>query len=561
MSWTHAEAFEAERPPLRGSAVASAVTAFPARSRAHLARGGDAEPANEPGASWSAARLSAFVRETFKGERLIVVSNREPIIHDRAPDGTIREREPASGVVTALEPLSLACQGTWIAHGSGSADRAVVDGRDGLMLERQAGRYRLRRLWISSEHEAGYYYGFANSGLWPLCHLAHVKPVFRADDLQCYWHVNNQFAQAVADEAESDSPVVLLQDYHFALAPRMIRERLPHATTVTFWHIPWPNRHRFAICPWRRELLEGLLGSSVLGFQTATDCHNFLDAVQLCLEANVDRESSVVTYEGRRVLVRPYPISIEWPVTVLEGVPGPDEARAVICCRLGLPPDTRLLAGVDRLDYTKGLEEKLAGVETLLETHRALRGRVVLVQVAAPSRDYIDSYRTEAMRVREAAARLNARFGEGRYRPVVLLEESWAPHDVFTLFRAADACVVTSLHDGMNLVAKEFVAARTDRDGVLVLSPFAGAARELTDALIANPYDAADVASALQRALCMPAGERRERMAAMRSVVARDNAYRWAARMLRDAAAARRDETRTGSNTSREAARVVDWYC
>jgi trehalose 6-phosphate synthase len=543
MSWPHAGAFDVHVTDRRTVARAVSVAAFAAQRRApHLEPRSGAD--GEPGPAWTAARLGQFFHATFPGERLMVVANREPVIHDRRPDGSVHEWQPASGVVTALEPLAVACGGTWIAHGSGSGDRDVVDGRDGITLARDAGRYRLRRLWLTGEDEQGYYYGFANSGLWPLCHLAHVKPVFRADDLHRYWHVNGQFAQAVADEAGSASPVVLLQDYHFALAPRMIRERLPKATTVTFWHIPWPNRHRFAICPWRKDLLEGLLGSSVIGFQTATDCQNFLEAVQHCLEANVDRESNVVTYEGRRVLVRSYPISIEWPVRVLADLPDVEGCRASIRARLGLADDAVVLAGVDRLDYTKGLEEKIAAVEMLLDKERPLRGRLVLVQVAVPTRGHIDSYRDEAVRVREAVERVNRRLGDGTYRPIVLLEESWAPRDVFTLFRAADACLVTSLHDGMNLVAKEFAAARSDLDGVLVLSTFAGAARELPDALLVNPYDAGEVASALGRALRMPADERRERMAALREVVARDNAYRWASRMLKDAAAVRHEERR-----------------
>jgi trehalose 6-phosphate synthase len=547
MTWQHAGAFEVEVADSRDvSARVQVRPATPAARRSPY-RGPRAEGVRElaPDATWTAERLGAYFKATFPGERLVVVANREPVIHEREPDGRVREWQPPSGVVTALEPLSVACDGTWIAHGSGSGDRDVVDDRDGLVLEREAGQYRLRRLWLTPEDEEGYYYGFANGALWPLCHLAHVKPSFHFDDLHCYWHVNGLFAQAVAEEAGSESPVVLVQDYHFALAPRMIRERLPRATTVTFWHIPWPNRHRFAICPWRKDLLEGLLGSSVIGFQTATDCQNFLEAVQQDLEANVDRESSAVTYEGRRVLVRPYPISIEWPVRVLEEVASVPECRTAMRARLGIADDALVVAGVDRLDYTKGLEEKFAGVEALLEAHRTMRGRFVLVQVAAPTRGRIDAYRDEAARVREAAARVNARFAEGTWRPIVLLEASWTPREVFTLFRAADACAVTSLHDGMNLVAKEFVASRSDLGGALVLSAFTGASRELRDAIVVNPYDAGDVASALRRAVCMPPEEQRERMTAMRAIVVRDNAYRWASRMLEDAAAFRAELRRT----------------
>jgi trehalose 6-phosphate synthase len=313
---------------------------------------------------------------------------------------------------------------------------------------------------------------------------------------------------------------------------------------VLFWHIPWPNRHRFAICPWRNALLEGLLGSSVIGFQTATDAQNFLEAVQHCLEAHVDRETNTVTYNGRRVVVGTFPISIEWPAHLTAQAPPVADCRRDVRQRLGLRDDTLLAVGVDRLDYTKGLEEKLLGVEHLLERRPSLRGRFVLAQVAPVSRGGLQSYRDTATRVREAAAHVNARFGDGTWRPVELIEDAWSPAEVFTLLRAADVCCVTSLHDGMNLVAKEFVAARDDAQGVLVLSTFAGAARELPDALIVNPYDADDVADALERALAMPAAEQRSRMVRMREVVGHHNAYRWAGRMLKEARRQRLEEAR-----------------
>ena len=508
----------------------------------------DPRQADDAGRSWTADRLRAFVRTTFPGERLVVLSNREPLLHERGRDGRIQARQPASGVVTALEPLTLTCNGIWIAHGSGSADRDVVDARDGVPLVRDGGSYRLRRVWLSEAEASGYYAGFANDALWPLCHLAHVKPVFRLADFQCYRRVNQRFADTVCDEAASASPVVLVQDYHFAFVPQMIRQRLPGATTVLFWHIPWPDRHRFAICPWRTALLEGLLGSSVIGFQTATDAQNFLDSVQHCLEAHVDRETSTITCGGRRIRVGTYPISIGWPGPVASQAPSAAEAGRQMRRRLGLADDTVLAVGVDRLDYTKGLEEKLLGVERLLETRASLRGRFVLAQVAPVSRGEIPSYRDVAARVRDAAARVNGRFGNATCRPIVLLEESWAPVDVFALLRAADVCCVTSLHDGMNLVAKEFVAARDDERGVLVLSAFAGASRELRDALLVNPYDAEELAAALTRAVFMPADEQRTRMRRLREIVAHGNGYRWAAGMLNAAWLARQDDARRAMN-------------
>jgi trehalose 6-phosphate synthase len=530
-----------------GFAGAAAANAWPTSAGADPQAAALRSPAidDDTGPSWTADRLRAYVRSAFPGERLFVMANREPLLHERAADGSLRTRQPTSGVVTALEPLTLACNGVWIAHGSGSADRDVVDARDGVALLRDGGTYRLRRLWLSAEEQRGYYSGFANDALWPLCHLAHVKPLFRRADFETYRRVNRRFADALCEEADSPAPIVLVQDYHFAFVPQAIRQRLPRATTVLFWHIPWPGRHLFATCPWRSQLLEGLLGSSVIGFQTATDCQNFLEAVQHCLEAHVDREASTVTYNGRRVMVGTYPISIEWPAHLTSQAPAVDACRRQIRQHLDLAEDTLLAVGVDRLDYTKGLEEKLAGVEQLLESRPSLRGRFVLAQVAPSSRSDVQSYRDAGSRVREAARRVNARFGDGRWRPVILLEEAWSPAAVCTLLRAADLCCVTSLHDGMNLVAKEFVAARDDGRGVLVLSTFAGAARELRDALLVNPYDTHGLAEALDRALRMPVEEQRARMGRMREIVGHDNAYRWAGRMLRDARLARLEDART----------------
>jgi trehalose 6-phosphate synthase len=498
----------------------------------------------DTGPSWTAERLRAFVQTAFPGERLVVLSNREPLLHERGRDGRIHARQPASGVVTALEPLTLACNGIWIAHGSGSADRDVVDARDGVPLVRDGGSYRLRRVWLSEAEASGYYSGFANDALWPLCHLAHVKPAFRLADFQCYRRVNQRFADALCEEADSASPIVLVQDYHFAFVPQLIRQRLPRATTVLFWHIPWPDRHRYAICPWRAALLEGLLGSSVIGFQTATDARNFLDTVQHCLEAHVDHETSTITFGGRRIRVGTYPISIGWPGPLASQAPSAADGGRQMRRRLGLADDALLAAGVDRLDYTKGLEEKLLGVERLLESRSSLRGRFVLVQVAPGSRGDVQSYRDVATRVRDAVRRVNGRFGNGTYRPVLLIEEAWSPADVWSLLQAADVCCVTSLHDGMNLVAKEFVAARGDERGVLVLSTFAGASRELRDALVVNPYDAEELAAALARAVFMPADEQRTRMTRLREIVAHDNGYRWAAGLLKDARLARLDDRR-----------------
>ncbi len=498
---------------------------------------------------WTPERLRTVLQERLQGERVVIVANREPYIHERAADGTVKVLHPASGLVSALEPVMRACSGVWVAHGSGTADRETADDKGRVKVPPGEEAYVVRRVWLSPEEEQGYYYGFSNEGLWPLCHVAHARPVFRAEDWAAYQAVNQKFADAVCEEVDGDDPIILVQDYHFALAPKLIRARLPKATIITFWHIPWPNAERVGICPWRTELLDGLLGSSVVGFHTQQHCNNFIDAVDAYLESRIDREHHAVVRQEHRTLIRAYPISIEWPVHWLEKLPSPDECRRAVFAQLGLPENALLGVGVDRLDYTKGIEERLSAVERLLERFPEFKGRFTFVQVAAPSRTRIERYKELNDAVERVAARVNERFGAGAYRPVVLLRSHHEPAAVYRYLRAAHLCYVSSLHDGMNLVAKEFVAARTDEQGVLLLSRFTGAARELTEALIVNPYDLEEASAALASALRMSPEEQRERMRSMRSLVAELNVYRWAGRMLLDAAQLRYRERLHGRLT------------
>jgi trehalose-6-phosphate synthase len=488
-----------------------------------------------PEAEWTAQRLRTLLQTQLIGDQIIVVSNREPYIHEHSADGIVVNR-PASGLVTAVEPVMRACSGTWVAHGSGDADRAVVDAHDRVLVPPGHDDYWLRRVWLTPEEEQGYYYGFANEGLWPLCHVAHVRPVFRQADWEAYRKVNQRFADAVVAEAHGEDPVVLVQDYHFALLPAMIREKLPQATILTFWHIPWPNPESFGICPWRREILQGMLGSTILGFHTRFHCKNFIETVDRYLEARIEHEHSTIAFQEKETLVEAYPISIEWPGDAEVALWAPVSAcRRAVIDRLELPHDVCLAVGVDRFDYTKGILERLNAVERLLEKWPDWIGRFVFVQVAAPTRVALDEYRSFQERVHRLSARINERFGRPGYQPVRLLAQHHAHDAVTELFRAANICVVTSLHDGMNLVCKEFVAARDDLQGVLILSRFAGAARELAEALIVNPYHVEETADALNRAATMPVAEQRERMASLRSTVREFNVFRWAGRMLTDA--------------------------
>jgi trehalose 6-phosphate synthase len=503
------------------------------------------EREDAPG-QWTAERLKQTLNRHLHGEKIVILANREPYIHHHASDGTIEVQHPASGLVTALEPIMRACSGVWVSHGSGDADRETVDRHDHVRVPPEEESYHIRRVWLTEEEQQGYYYGFSNEGLWPLCHIAHARPVFRAEDWRQYSIVNQKFADAVCSEADSKDPIILVQDYHFALVPAMIRKRLPAATVIVFWHIPWPNAERMGICPWRNEILEGLLGSSILGFHTQLHCNNFIDSVDRFLETRIDREHNAVVMQGHSTQIRPYPISIEWPVHWVETAPSVEDCRAQVWRDLGLKPDALLGVGVDRLDYTKGIEERLLAVELLLERHPEFRGRFSFAQLAAPSRTKIERYKELNETVERVTERINQRFGEKDYKPILMLRTHHEPPEVFRFYRAADLCYVSSLHDGMNLVAKEFVAARTDLKGVLVLSEFTGAARELTEALIVNPYDMESSSAALAAALTMPAYEQQDRMRSMRAMLAQFNVYRWAGKMLVDASRLRNQERLAG---------------
>jgi trehalose 6-phosphate synthase len=500
------------------------------------------EQSESSGGTWTPERLKLTLGRYLHGERLAVVAHREPFIHDRAPDGKIRVLHPASGLVSALEPIMRACSGTWIAHGSGSADRETADAKGHVRVPPGEESYVIRRVWMTEQQEQGYYYGFANEGLWPLCHVAHNRPIFRASDWQQYREVNELFVKAVCEETDTDSPVVLVQDYHFALVPRLLRERLPRATIITFWHIPWPNTEQISICPWHVELMEGLLGSSILGFHTQQHCNNFMDAADRFLESRLDRETFAIVQGARRTLVRPYPISVEWPNHWVAQAPPVAECRRAVREEFGLPADVRLGVGVERLDYTKGVEERLRAIERLLERRPELRGKFSFLQVASPSRIRIERYSRLNTDVTQLVDQINAKFATASWRPIVFHHQHTEPQDVFRFYRAADLCYVSSLHDGMNLVAKEYVTARDDEQGVLVLSQFAGASRELTEALVVNPYDIEESSAAMAAALDMPADEQRARMRAMRGLIAEHNVYRWAGRMLLDASRLRRQE-------------------
>jgi trehalose 6-phosphate synthase len=498
----------------------------------------------------NAAQLVETLGAALRGTRLIVVANREPYIHVRRTQDArgvwnwLRGRKqtekiewtrPASGLVTALDPVMRAFGGTWIAHGAGSGDREAADSRGYVRVPPDKPSYMLRRMWLTAEEEQGYYYGCANNALWPLCHIAYARPVFDNDDWKQYVQVNRRFADAVLEEVSDERAVVFVQDYHFALLPRLIKEARPDITVCHFWHIPWPNPEMFRVCPWGEELLHGLLGNDLLGFHIQYHCNNFLDTVDRVLEARVDHEHFAVWRGGRPTFVRPFPISIDpavWqgPVKPAEIKAEQRQARA----RMGLGTE-RIIFGVDRLDYTKGIPDRLRAYERLLDRHPEWRGKVTLVQVGAPSREHLASYQAVMSEVQTVVDAINERFGVGDWKPVVYVPQHHQPEEVAQLYRAADVCVVSSLHDGMNLVAKEFIASRGDEQGVLILSRFTGAARELDQSLHVNPFSVDDFAEALHVALQMTPDEQRRRMRALRERVASHTVFDWASALLQTA--------------------------
>jgi trehalose-6-phosphate synthase len=480
---------------------------------------------------WTRDSLRRLVKEDIGAHTFIVVSNREPYIHVYSEDG-IRCLTPASGITTALNPVMRSCGGTWIAHGSGEADRDVVDGHDRIQVPPDNPAYTLRRVWLTKEEEDRFYYGYSNEGLWPLCHIVHVRPVFREDDWRVYQRVNEKFAEAVLDEIGDDRGIVFIQDYHFALLSRMIKDRRPDIVVAQFWHIPWPNPEAFRLCPQAEDLLLGLLGNDLLGFHLRYHGTNFMESVDRSLEVRVDRERQSVFKGGHETLVRPFPISIDFDM-IDSLARSPDVEARQAALKSDFRVRGRLLGiGVDRMDYTKGIVERFNAVDRLLERYPEYIGKFVLLQIGPLSRIHIPEYRAYNDEIYGRMLDINEKWKQKDWAPIILVKRHFSLEEILPYYRAADVCLVTAIHGGMNLVAKEFVAARSDERGVLVLSRFTGAARELGRALLVNPIDTDQTAEALQTALLLSPEEQSERMRKMRETVRDNNVFRWAGKII-----------------------------
>lgn len=515
--------------------VSREVEKLTARLRAAKETAREVSEASQVSNLWTAARLKAHATSSIGNKSLIVVSNREPYMHVRE-EGQPQVIVPASGLVTALDPVLRATSGIWIAHGSGEEDRDFVDSEDKILVPPQSPLYTLRRIWLTREEEERYYYGFSNEAVWPLCHLTHYRPHFEEKDWQSYMKVNEKFADAVVQECGKEHPFVLVQDYHFTLLPKLIRERRPDAVVGLFWHIPWPTPESFQICPWKREMLEGMLGANFVGFHLQSYCNNFLDTVNSLLPVRIDWDRPGILHEEGFTTVRPFPIGVQpWSERGIASEEIFREKANMWRKELELN-NLRLIVSVDRLDYTKGIPERIGAIDRFLEKYPAHRGKVSFVQLAAPSRVHIPRYREFVTEVESLVEKVNWRHGTEDWKPILFLKSHHDAETVYTFLRMADVCVISSLSDGMNLVAKEFVAAREKGDGVLILSEFAGVAREFQDALQVNPYSRADFAEVIRVALEMPMEEQKKRMSRMKAQVVEHNVYGWAASLITEMA-------------------------
>ena len=480
---------------------------------------------------WNREGLKEFIKQKMADYLFVIVSNREPYVHTFQGE-EIKCGMPASGVTMALDPVVQSCGGIWIAHGSGDADKEVVDAHNHIQVPPEESRYTLRRVWLTKEEEAGYYYGFSNEALWPLCHVAYTRPTFKSADWETYKKVNELFGRTVLEEIGDKKAFVFIQDYHFALLSRLIREKNPNCILSQFWHIPWPNPEAFRICPWKEEILHGLLGNDLLGFHIRYHCMNFLETVDRMIEARTDYEKFEIIKGGKSTRVRPFPISIDFDEASSRGQSQEVEIEMRRLRKtLGLGGQIVGL-GVDRIDYTKGIPERFRAIDLFFEKYPQYKGKVKFIQAGPLSRIHIQQYKDLNEELTRLMVEINFKYERGRWKPIQFHRSNFGKKELMALYRLADFCVVSSLHDGMNLVAKEYVASRADNTGVLILSQFTGAARELESALLVNPYDVDGLAENVRLAIEMPGTEKQKRMGKMREVVQKNNIYRWTGKVL-----------------------------
>ncbi|MFH1856185.1 MAG: trehalose-6-phosphate synthase [Candidatus Omnitrophota bacterium] len=482
---------------------------------------------------WTKEKLKEKIKKQTENCLLVIASNREPYIHS-FKEGKIIVKRPTGGAVTALDPVMKACEGTWVAHGSGTADRQTVDEKNRIKVPPQDPSYTLRRVWLTKEEEEGYYYGYSNQALWPLCHIVYQRPIFDAGQWESYKKVNRVFADAILEEIGNQKAVLWLQDYHLALAAKYVKEKRPDVFCAQFWHIPWPNPEAFRICPQRKEILEGLLANDLLGFHIRYHCENFIATVEREIEAKTDKEKTAIVTKGHETVIRAFPISVDFEDI---GRKADSEKIQQDMARLksSIIPESKLLfLGLDRLDYTKGIPERFLAIDRFLEKYPQYKEKFVLFQVGALSRIHIPSYKNLNEKLNAIVEEINWKHSTPQWSPIMLMREHITYDEILACYKLADVCIVSALHDGMNLVAKEYISAKTDNSGVLLLSNFTGSARELTDAVYINPYDIENFADTLKEAIEMPEEEKIKRMMNLRKIVRENNIYKWASKVFEE---------------------------
>ncbi len=477
---------------------------------------------------WNKENFCQLLQKKFSEQLIIVVSNREPYIHYHGGD-EIKCQAAVGGVTSALDSAMRAINGVWIAHGGGDADKETVTSQNKLMVPPDNPLYTLKRVWLKEKDFRGYYHGFSNQALWPLCHSAYVPPVFDRSHWDKYKKVNNIFARNVLGEMQNREAVVFIQDYHFSLLPRMIKKTNPTATLAQFWHIPWPHSQKLRICPWHEEILDGLLGNDLLGFHTLTYCHNFLDAASSLKGVKVDYKNGEITWKGQRTRVRPFPISVDFEQLSQDIQKDEvEEEFKRLKDRLGIK-DEIIIISIDRVDYTKGITQRMLALDRFLCDYPEYKEKLALIQTGTPSRTDIPSYENLGQEIIRLTEWINQKHGSEIWKPVITLPGPLLPLTLTTLEGKADICIISSLHDGMNLVAKEYVASHVNNEGILLLSSFTGAAKELKHSIKINPFAPDLFAKAIKDAIEMPAAEKKRRMKKDRDIIRKNNIYKWAA--------------------------------
>ena len=494
----------------------------------------EAQDRVESGDLWTEKRLQDLVRAKLGESSLFLVSNREPYMHVLdEKTGKPRCVRPASGVVTALDPVMRACGGVWVAQGSGNADRKFANSKGKLGVPPDDIHYILKRTWLSKDEERGFYYGFSNEGLWPLCHITYTRPVFRETDWQMYKKVNQKYADSILEELPAKNPLVFIQDYHFTLLGKMIKEKRPDAIVALFWHIPWPNPEVFSICPYQEEILDGMLGCDLIGFHVQYHCNNFLDTANRLLESRVDTEKFSVVRANKETFIRAFPISVD--NYSYEAASSDFESMEAI--RKEYELEGKIVGlGVERIDYTKGIVERIQAIDRFLEKYPQYIGKFVFIQIAAPSRTHIKRYHDLMGEIDELIDKVNWKHSDNSWKPIIYMKKHFSSDEIKPFYAIADVCVVSSLHDGMNLVAKEYVATKNGASGMLVLSCFTGAARELADAVQINPYSTEKFADAIKLAIEIPEEEKKARMSNMNKIVSDNNVFHWAGNIISEIA-------------------------